>query len=193
VRAVDVKGDVDLEGRGADIELENVAGQVTVNGSYSGTLHFKNLAKPLHLESRNTDLRVEKVAGTLTMDLGDITATNLVGPVRLVTKSKDIHLEDFTESLELETERGDIELKPGKVPLARIDARSRSGNIDLELPDAARFQLRATTTRGEVQNEYGSPLETQTEGQGGTVKGKVGDGPAIVITTDRGSVTVKKS
>jgi DUF4097 and DUF4098 domain-containing protein YvlB len=193
VRAVDVKGDVDIEGRGSDVELENVAGQVTVNGSYSGTMQFKNLARPLHLESRNTDLRVEKVLGTLTMDLGELTATNLIGPVRMVTKSKDIHIEDFTQSIELETERGDIDLKPGKLPLAKIDARSRSGNIELELPDSAKFEIRATTSRGEAQNEYGAPLEAATEGVGGTVKGKVGNGPVITITTDRGAVTVKKT
>ena len=193
VRAVDVKGDVNIEGRGADIELENVSGQVTVSGSYSGTLQFKNLSKPLHLESRNTDLKVEKVPGTITMDLGDFTGTNLIGPVRLVTRSKDIHLEDFTQSLELETERGDIDLKPGKVPVAKIDARSRSGNIDLELPESAKFELRATTNRGEAHNEYGAPLEIATEGQGATLKGKVGDGPVLTITTDRGAVTVKKS
>ncbi|HYM12784.1 MAG TPA: DUF4097 family beta strand repeat-containing protein [Bryobacterales bacterium] len=193
VRAVDVKGDVEIQGRGTDIELENIAGQVTVSGSYSGTLQFKNLAKPLHLESRNTDLRVERVPGTITMDLGDFTGTNLIGPVRLITKSKDIHLEDFTQSLELETERGDIDLKPGSVPVAKIDARSRSGNIDLELPDSAKFELRATTNRGEARNEYGSPLETETEGQGAKLKGKVGNGPVLTITTDRGAVTVKKS
>jgi len=166
---------------------------VTVNGSYSGTMQFKNLAKPLHLESRNTDLRVEKVQGTLTMDLGELHATNLIGPVRVVTQSKDIHIEDFTQSIELETERGDIDLKPGKLPLAKIDARSRSGNIELELPDAAKFEIRATTSRGEAQNEYGAPLESATEGEGGSVKGKVGNGPVITITTDRGAVTVKKS
>jgi len=193
VRAVDVKGDVDIEGRGSDVELENVAGQVTVNGSYSGTMQFKNLAKPLHLESRNTDLQVERVPGTLTMDLSELTATNLIGPVRVMTKSHDIHIEDFTQSLELETERGDIDLKPGKLPLAKIDARSRSGNIELELPDAAKFEIRATTSRGEAQNEYGAPLESATEGAGGSVKGKVGNGPVITITTDRGAVTVKKS
>ncbi len=193
VRAVDVKGSVDIEGRGSDIELENIAGQVTVNGSYSGTLQFKNLAKPLHLESRNTDLRVASVPGTITMDLGEFTGTNLIGPVRLVTRSKDIHLEDFTQSLELETERGDIDLKPGKLPVPKIDARSRSGNIELELPESAKFELKATTNRGEAHNEYGSPIQTATEGQGGTLKGKVGDGPVITITTDRGAVTVKKS
>ncbi len=193
VHAVDVKGDVVIEGHGSDVELENVRGQVTVTGSYSGTMQFKELAKALHLESRNTDLRVERVPGTITMDLGELTANNVVGPVHMVTKSKDIHIEDFTQSMDLETERGDIELKPGKVPLARIDARSRSGNIELEVPEAARFEIHATTSRGEAQNEYGSPLESATDGQGGTVKGKVGDGPAITITTDRGAVTVKKS
>ena len=193
VRAVDVKGNVDIEGRGSDIELENITGQVSVSGSYSGTLQFKNLAKPLHLESRNTDLKVEKVPGTITMDLGEFTGTNLVGPVRLMTKSKDIHLEDFTQSLELETERGDIDLKLGKAPVPKISARSRSGNIELELPESAKFELKATTNRGEVQNEYGSPLESASEGQGATLKGKVGDGPVLTITTDRGAVTVKKS
>src|ERR1700681_2181883 len=118
-RAVDVKGDVNIEGKGSDIELENIAGQVTVNGSYSGTLQFKNLAKPLHLESRNTDLRVAQVPGTITMDLGDLNGSNLIGPIRLITRSKDIHLDGFTQSLELETERGDIDLKPGKAPLAK--------------------------------------------------------------------------
>jgi DUF4097 and DUF4098 domain-containing protein YvlB len=193
VRAVDVKGDIDIEGRGSDVELENIAGQVTVNGSYSGTLQFKNLAKPLHLESRNTDLRVAKVPGTITMTLGEFTGSNLIGPVRLVTRSKDIHLEDFTQSLELETERGDIDLKPGKLPVPKIDARSRSGNIDLELAESAKFELKATTNRGEAHNEYGAPIQAETQGQGGTLKGKVDDGPVITITTDRGSVTVKKS
>ena len=131
--------------------------------------------------------------GTITMDLGEFTGTNLIGPVRLMTKSKDIHLEDFTMSLELETERGDIDLKLGKVPVPKIDARSRSGNIELELPESAKFELKATTNRGEVQNEYGSPLESAGEGQGATLKGKVGDGPVLTITTDRGAVTVKKS
>lgn len=192
IRAVDVKGNVDLQGKGGDVELENIAGLVTVSGSYAGTLEFKNLAKPLHLESRNTDLRVEKVPGSITMDLGDFNATNLIGPIRLVTKSKDIRMEDFTQSLELEIDRGDIDLKPGKLPLAKIDARSRSGNIELELPESAKFQLKATTSRGEARNEFGAPFETATEGHGASIKGKAGEGPVITVSTERGTVTVKK-
>ena len=32
-RAADLKGKLDLQGKGSDIELENIAGEVTINGS----------------------------------------------------------------------------------------------------------------------------------------------------------------
>ena len=193
VRAVDLKGSLDLQGKGKDIELESIAGQVTINGSYSGNLDFKNLAKPLHFESPNTDLRVEATPGSISMDLGDFTARNIRGPMRLVTKSKDVHLEDFTDSLELETERGDINLTPGKVPVPKIEARSRSGKIELALPDKAGFQLQATAERGDAINDFGPGIEKETEGRRATLKGKVGQGPTIHLVAERGTISVRKA
>ncbi|HTT64719.1 MAG TPA: DUF4097 family beta strand repeat-containing protein [Bryobacteraceae bacterium] len=193
VRAVDLTGNLDLQGKGSDIELENIAGQVTINGSYSGNLEFKNLAKPLHFESPNTDLRVEALPGQISMDLGELTGNNLVGPVHLVTKSKDVKFEDFTNSLELETERGDIELQPKHTPLAKIEARSHSGQINLVLPDKAAFQLVATTDHGEAVNEFGAPIQKETDGHASSLKGMVGQGPSIHMSTERGTITVRKS
>ncbi len=193
IRVIDVKGSVEVQGRGTDVDLENVAGQVTLNGSYSGNLEFKNLAKPLHFESQNTDLRVERLPGEISMDLSDFTARNLVGPVRLVTKSRDVKIEDFTESLELETERGDIDLQPSRLPLPKITARSRAGRIELALPDKATFQLEATAERGEAMNDFGPALNKETDGRAATLKGKVGQGAAILLVTERGSVTVRKA
>jgi len=193
VRAADLKGKLDLQGKGSDIELENIAGEVTINGSYSGNLEFKNLAKPLHFESPNTDLRLVALPGQISMDLGELTGNNLVGPVHLVTKSKDVKIEDFTNSLELETERGDIELQPKHLPLAKIDARSRSGQISLVLPDKAGFQLVATTDHGEAVNDFGSPIQKETDGRSSSLKGTVGQGAAIHVVTERGTVTVRKA
>ena len=193
VRAADLKGNLDLQGKGSDIELENIAGQVTINGSYSGNLEFKNVAKPLHFESPNTDLRVAALPGQISMDLGELTGNNLVGPVHLVTKSKDVKIEDFTNSLELETERGDIELQPKHMPLAKIDARSHSGQISLVLPDKAAFQLVATTDHGEAVNEFGSPIQKETDGHSSSLKGTVGQGASIHVVTERGTVTVRKA
>jgi len=166
---------------------------VTINGSYSGNLEFKNLAKPLHFESPNTDLRLVALPGQISMDLGELTGNNLVGPVHLVTKSKDVKIEDFTNSLELETERGDIELQPKHLPLAKIEARSRSGQISLVLPDKAAFQLVATTDHGEAVNDFGAPIQKETDGRTSSLKGTVGQGAAIHVVTERGTVTVRKA
>jgi DUF4097 and DUF4098 domain-containing protein YvlB len=193
VRAADLKGSLDLQGKGSDIELENISGQVTINGSYSGSLEFKNLAKSLHFETPNTDLQVAALPGHISMDLGELTGDHLKGPVHLVTKSKDVKIEDFTDSLEIETERGDIELKPNQVPLSKIDARSRSGQISLELPDKAAFQLVASTDHGEAVNDFGPSIQKETDGRSASLKGSVGQGASIHLVTERGTVTVRKA
>src|ERR1035437_4991768 len=78
IRAADVKGRIDLQGRESDVELENIAGQVTINGSFSGTLNFTNLAKPLQFEgTRGTELSAQAVPGRISMDLGEFSATGL--------------------------------------------------------------------------------------------------------------------
>ena len=193
VRAIDIKGDIQLDGGGSDVEMQNISGQVTIHGGYRGTLDFKNLSKPLQFEgTRNTELRVEAVPGSINMDLGGFTARDVVGPVRLVTRSRDIRLEGFTNSLNLDTERGDIELQPGRNPLPRMEVHSAVGRIDLVLPDKAGFELLATAERGEAINDFGPPLQKQVEGRTATLKGTVGSGPMIRITADRGSVSVRK-
>jgi hypothetical protein len=193
IHAEDIKGNFDLRGSGSDVELQNVAGQVTVDGAYMGSLEFKNLAKPLRFEgTRGAELRVEAVPGAISMDLGAFTAKNLIGPVRLVTQSRDIRLEDFTESLDLETRRGDVELEPAHAPLPKIEAHSMVGRIDLVLPEKAAFQLQATAERGEAINDFGPSIQKQVIGTTATLKGTVGNGPMIRITADHGSVSVRK-
>jgi hypothetical protein len=193
VRAVDIAGSLQLDGRGSDIEMENIAGQVTIHGPYVGSLGFKNLAQPLQFEgARNTELRVEAVPGTINMDLGGFTALNVKGPVRLVTRSRDIRLEDFTQSLDLETERGDISLEPRRLPVPKMEIHSGIGRVDLVLPDKAAFQLQATAEHGEATNDFGPPIQKEVEGRTSTLKGSVGGGPLIRITADRGSVSVRK-
>ncbi|HTM50667.1 MAG TPA: DUF4097 family beta strand repeat-containing protein [Bryobacteraceae bacterium] len=193
VRAVDVNGMVEVTGRGNDVELENIQGPVSVNGSFGGNLEFKNLAKPFHFESRNTDLRVERLPGRITMDLSALSGVNMVGPITITTKSKDVKLEEFTQSLKVELERGDLELRPHHVPLAKIDARCRNvGNIDLVLPAGASFELVASTDKGEVRNDYGASVKMDTDGRSQTMRSSVSGGPSIQASTARGTITVRK-
>jgi DUF4097 and DUF4098 domain-containing protein YvlB len=198
IRAVGVKGGVDVKGgRAQDLELENVEGLVTVNGSFSGDLQFRNIAKPIRFESAQTTLHVEKLPGEIRMALGNLTAKNLVGPIQITTKNKDVQLTDFTQSVEITVDRGDIELKPVKLPLAKMDIHTKGGNIEMVIPAGAKFDMRASAKRGEAENETGLPLRGDTEGNGksrsNVLTGSVGQGPQIALTTDRGNVTLKKS
>ena len=57
---------------------------------------------------------------------------------------------------------------------------------------AAGFQLKGSTGHGEAENEFGSPLTTQSKGGGASIEGTSGNGPQINLETDRGTVSVKK-
>lgn len=193
VRAVGVKGSVELKGGGQDIELQDVAGQVTVTGRYSGTVQFRNLAKPVRYEAVNSQFAAEGVPGQVRLSLSDLNASNIVGPVRINAKSKDVQIADFTQGLEVTVDRGDIEVRPGKSALAKIDIKTRSGDIDVSLPDKAKLQVSATTDRGEITNDFSPTLDARTEGHGATLRGATGDGPKVTLSTSRGSITVRKA
>jgi DUF4097 and DUF4098 domain-containing protein YvlB len=193
IRAASVHGDLELRGDGSDIEFENISGQTTISGSYRGTLDFKNLAKPLQFEgTRNTEVHVQAAPGRISMDLSQFSAKDIVGPVRLVTDSRDVKVEQFTVSLDLETERGDIELTPGRAPLPSIDARSGSGRIDLLLPPKAIFNLVAKADTGDAVNDFGPPIQKEVSGRSATLTGKTGDGPTLRLTADHGWISVRK-
>jgi len=128
------------------------------------------------------------------MALGDFTASNLVGPVHLSGRSRDVTIGDFTNDLEVViADRGDINLRPGILPLPKIDVQTRSGNITLSLPGAAKFDLTATTVHGDVTNDFGSPLKAQNDGRGATLRGSTGGGPSISLRSERGPITVRRS
>ncbi len=194
IRATNLKGNFDLQGNGGDVQLERVDGQVTINGRFSGTLDFKTLAKPLHFESEQTDLRVEKLPGTISMSLSELHGTNVSGPIHFVTHERDVKLEDYVGALDIELGHGDIELKPSAgAALAHVDVRSRSGNIDMALPTDKPFDLKATAQQGEVSNDFGDGIVSESgQGRTSTLHSANGSGPAISLVTERGEVSVRK-
>jgi DUF4097 and DUF4098 domain-containing protein YvlB len=193
VRCSDVKGNVDLKGRSSDVELEKIAGQVTINGAYSGAITLRDLAKPLRVDNFHTVLVVQKVNGQIIMDRGSLSAQGIVGPSQFTMHATDVDVTGFTQPLEVNVDKGDISLRPGKGPLGRMVVRTGAGNIDLALPEASKFDLKATTDHGDIENEFGQPLQLETAGRGAKLTGMVGGGPNLNLTTDRGAITVRKA
>ncbi|HLJ46783.1 MAG TPA: DUF4097 family beta strand repeat-containing protein [Bryobacteraceae bacterium] len=194
VRASDLKGSLELKGHGNDVDFQNIAGQVTITGGFLGQLQFRNLAKPLRYEGDRVQFNVERLPGQIHTGPGEFTASNLVGPIRLSASSRDVQISDFTQSLDLNLDRGDIDLRPGTgTPAPKMDVRTRSGDIDLALPPTGKYDLKLTTDRGTAENEYGTPFTLEETDRGGTVNGTAGAGPQMRLETSRGKVSVRKS
>src|SRR6185369_9133458 len=130
-----------------------------------------------------TDMRVT---------LGNLNASDLTGPVRMTSsRSWDVSLTNFTNSVDINLNGGDVDLRPGLLPLARMDVRSRTGRIELALPQASKFDLTANSSRGSVDNEFGDPLKLEPTGRrGATLRGSNG-GPPINISTENGQIVVR--
>jgi hypothetical protein len=195
IRAIDVKGNIELKGRGNDVELENVQGQITLSGAFFGDMQFRNIAKPIRYEDGGklqVEVRVERCPGQLRIGRGYVTGENLIGPILISARSKDVQINEFTNNIEVRLDRGDVELRPGKVPMPKMEINTRTGHIDVAVPEGAKFALKATANKGEITNDFGSPLHVNEEGRGATLTGSVGEGPALTLTTDRGSITVRK-
>ncbi len=193
VRTVDIKGNVELQGRGGDVQIENIAGQTTVNGEFSGNLEFRALAKPFRFTSQRSDFRVEAVPGTIELDLSELKLNNVTGPVRFQSGSRDIHVTDVTNALEITLDRGDIEVSQTKTPLPKMDLRVRNGDINVGVPQGASFSIDGRTGQGDVTNDFGGGIVTDSQGRSGTLKGRSGTGPQLTLNTDRGSLTIKKN
>ena len=193
VRCTNVTGNLELRGHGSDLELSKIEGQVTVSGEYNGTISLHELSKPVSVQSMRTDLRVERIPGEVRLDRGSLNMQNVIGPVQVTAHSTDVTLEDFSNALDVSVDRGDIDLKPGRIPLARMNVHAGSGNIELSLPQTANFALSAITGHGQVENEYGDTLKEQSSGHGARLEGSVGNGPDVNLTTGRGSITLRKS
>lgn len=193
IRCVGVNGSVGLKGRGSDVELEKVSGPVTVVGSYSGNVVMRELAKSVRLESMQTELTVQRLPGQIRYERGSLSIENAEGPVQVDAKLSDVEVSGFTDSLQISVDKGDIDLRPTKLPLAKMTVRTRSGNVDLAVPETAKFDLKAATEHGDVQNEFGEQLKQASFGQGAKLEGQVGDGPRLSLATDRGTIVVRKA
>ncbi len=192
IRLVRVKGNVDVKGaRADDLEMDEVAGQVVVDGQFTGNIDFRRIDKSLRFSSKSTNLTIEKLKGRAHLSDGDLEVEDIQGALHLRSKSKDVRVSGFSTPVDIDLDRGDIELSPGSGTLSMMVAKTSSGRVTLHLPENAKYDLDATTRRGEAENEFGSPLTSREENRGATIRGGNG-GPKILLETGRGRMTITR-
>jgi DUF4097 and DUF4098 domain-containing protein YvlB len=189
VTGKDIGGNVTLDGSISDVNFSDVRGTVTMTGTYYGGMQLARIAKPVRFTTSRTDLQFNRLDGEFEMQPDELSANSLVGPFRLETRSKSVHLEDTTGDVRIQDRKGNIELRPKS--LAAIDISNTDGNITLHLPANAGFQLDAQSRDGRIENDFG--INVDNDRRDVAARASIGKGgPPITLKADRGTIEVRK-
>ena len=187
--ARNVTGNLTVEG-GQDTTIADIGGTVTMTGSFPGEVELSHVARPVHFSTPRTDLEFAKLDGDLNMEMDSMRASGVHGPFKLTTRSKTVRLEDVTGDVHIQNTNATVEMSP-KAPLGNIDVTNNKGEIDLNLPSGAGFQLDAQSAGGDIENDF--DIKVNESGSTTSAQGTVGKGgPTLKLRSDHGSIQVKK-
>jgi DUF4097 and DUF4098 domain-containing protein YvlB len=188
-RVSNVEGDVSVQGHGDDVSLADIKGAAQVNGEFD-SIKLGKIAGEVGFKSARTDMEFASLKGDLDMDSGDLRANDLIGPFRLLTRSKDVRLEGVDGNVRLENENGAVEIHMSK--LGSMQLSNRNSDVQIYIPDKAGFQLDAHSRGGEIESDF-TALKIDNGNDQATASGTVGaGGPHLVITNEHGGIELRK-
>jgi len=194
VRASKIGGDLDVEGHIDNATVDDVAGAVHLRGDFFQDIRLSKIAKTATFKSERSDMEFASVPGEIEIATDSVRGNDLSGPSRLVTRSKEIHLEDVSGDLQVETSNGEIDIHAAnKLPVGRMTITGKHGDITLTLPANAGFQIEANTRKGDITSDFGAIKINESKGTS-EASGTVGNGASkLQITADTGDIRITKS
>jgi DUF4097 and DUF4098 domain-containing protein YvlB len=193
INAAKIDGDVAVSGRVEEVKLTDVTGKASMDGELSDGLALTRIGKQVAFRSSRTDLEFAALPGELRLAHDDLNARQLTGPFRLVTRSKEIHLEDVSGNIHVENTNGLLEVHPEKLPLGTLELSNSNADIRLVLPAKAEFNLNATTRRGYIHSDFGAISVSDEHGDSHATGHAGNGGPTLEISNEHGDVEIRKS
>jgi DUF4097 and DUF4098 domain-containing protein YvlB len=189
VTANKVGGNVTIDGVVNDASVSDLAGSLSMTGTYYGSTKLERIAKPVRFNTSRTDLQFARLDGEFNMEPEELRASQIVGPFRLDTRSKGVHLDQIKGDVHIGNRNATIEIS-STLPLGTIDVSNVHGDIQLTVPPDAAFQLDAESLGGEVSSDFGKQSENNNRATATGVVGK--GGPQVRLRTDHATIRVSK-
>jgi hypothetical protein len=185
-----ITGDVHIDGRLNEVSVTDVKGSAQLDGEFQESVKLGRITKIVGFKSSRTDLEFSRLDGELDLDSDDLHADQIVGPVHLTTRSKQIHLDQVSGDVRLQNDNGGIELSMRSLGNVQID--SRSGDVQLNVPEKAGFRMDARTRDGEIQSDF-PELKIDSGDHETTAIGTVGNGSShIVINNQHDGIEIRR-
>ncbi len=188
-----ITGNVLVEGRGNEITLRDIQGSATLNGEYYGPLHLARITGPTRFESSQTEFSVPRVDGEVSFVSDNLIVRGVPGEVTVRTRSKEIEMEEVAGSIDIKNRNGPVLLRFRTPPANDIRVETRSGDIELFLPEDSGFQLTARARDGEIESDFRGPgLARREERRDQTMTGTYGTRRAsITLSTTYGTIYLR--
>jgi|SRR5579863_441823 len=186
-----ITGDVHVEGRLNETSVSDVTGTVQLDGEFQESVKLAHISKSVTFKSSRTDMEFAKIDGDLSLDSDDLHAQEITGPMHLITRSKNVRLEDVSGDVRLQDDNGGIDVEMRALGNVQID--NREGDIHMGLPERSGFRLDARTRDGEVQSDF-PELKLENNDDNGSASGTVGNATAhVVINNQHGGIEIRRS
>ncbi len=194
-------GPVTLQGHGGDITLSDITGEVLIEGDFFGETHMEHIRGGMHFQTSRTNLQMARLDGDLDISSdSNLTADQMLGPVVLTTRNRNITLERVAGNVFVSNRNGSVEVSSAFAPatgsspsrIGNVTIENRDGSVDITLPEHAGFQVTADTSDGKIENDFSLPT-ADDEDKHNQITGTVGDGRATVkISTSQADISLKK-
>jgi hypothetical protein len=139
--------------------------------------------------SSRTDLSFTHVYGDFEIDKDDLTASEVVGPSLVNTRSRNVSLDKVTGDIKVSNNHGDVDLHMA-LPTGSATVDNQNGNVTVTVPEKAKFWVQAETTDGDTHSDFD---EVKSDGRGvlsGTVNG---GGVTMRVKTSHGDISVSRN
>jgi hypothetical protein len=122
-----------------------------------------------------------------------VRADQVLGPLTLATRNKNITLDRVAGTVSVTNSNGDVDVTVAP-PLGNVTVDNRHGSVNVNLPEKAAFTVQAETTNGDAENDFSLVSNESDNSNRKTISGTVGQGgPLIRINTSQGDIALKKA
>ncbi|HWA93351.1 MAG TPA: DUF4097 family beta strand repeat-containing protein [Terracidiphilus sp.] len=184
-----VNGDVAISGNSNDLTLSEIKGKVSVDGEIFGDVHLETIAGLVHMHTSVTSLDIASLPGDMTLNSDDLRITQAKGDVRVVTRSKDVDLNDIYGNSSVEDRNGRVAVSPAGN--FNVEVKNEKGDVEVTLPPNVQATVSGSTRNGDIISDF--PI-TITGDEDKSVNGRIGAGTAkISLNTDNGDLHIKRA
>jgi len=215
IRASQIAADVDVTGHVDSVNIDNVAGAVRMNGDFYEDIQLSKIAGTVIFKTSRSDMEIASVPGDIEISSDEVRGSELTGPSRVVTGSKNIHLEDVAGDLDVQSNNGDVEVttsgkQAGKMTVStqhgdvaltlaskstpdKVSVTTQHGDVTLTLPSGGGFTISAGTRKGDISSDFDAIKIDESNGES-RATGSVGSGNSkLLVNTDTGDIKIGKS